>query len=187
MLLNVSVVSTDSVSLRHSKAATIRQSANAVNAIEEPTWTLPNCDSPSLMVESRPMLTASPTSPAVTSTGLVKDRPASWTRPASHAAAPGHHRGRVADRVRAGPKPDEREVLVDLFDVEPGLLAGRERVVILVDKGYRDVQTEASLAERGVTLVRPAYRGEAPRPSLGLFRPLRQRIGVGRPDAQGPA
>jgi hypothetical protein len=40
----------------------------------------------------------------------------------------------------------------------------------------RDAQTEARLAERGVTLVRPAYRGEALRPGQGLFRPLRQRI-----------
>jgi hypothetical protein len=44
------VVSTESVSLRHSNAATIRQRAKAVNAIEVPTWTLPNCDSPSLMM-----------------------------------------------------------------------------------------------------------------------------------------
>jgi len=74
------------------------------------------------------------------------------------------------------PKTDEREVLVDLFDVEPGLLAGRAGVVILVDKGYRDAETEAILAERGVRLLRPAYRGEAPRPGEGLFRLLRQRI-----------
>jgi hypothetical protein len=74
------------------------------------------------------------------------------------------------------PKTDEREVLVDLFDVEPGLLAGRQGVVILVDKGYRDAATEAILAARGVRLVRPAYKGEAPRPDQGLLRPLRQRI-----------
>jgi hypothetical protein len=74
------------------------------------------------------------------------------------------------------PKTDEREVLVDLFDVEPGLLAGRTGVVILVDKGYRDAETEAILAERGVQLLRPAFKGEAPRPGQGLLRPLRQRI-----------
>ena len=32
------------------------------------------------------------------------------------------------------------------------------------------------MAERGVTVLRPAYTGEAPRPGQGLFRPLRQRI-----------
>jgi hypothetical protein len=65
------------------------------------------------------------------------------------------------------PKADEREVLVDLFDVDPGLLAGRTGVVLLVDKGYRDAATEALLAERGVRLLRPAFKGEAPRPGQG--------------------
>jgi Transposase DDE domain len=76
----------------------------------------------------------------------------------------------------ANPKTDERDVLVSVFDVEPGLLAGRVGLVILVDKGYRDAQTEAVLARRGVRLLRPAYRGEAPRPGQALFKPLRQLI-----------
>jgi hypothetical protein len=74
------------------------------------------------------------------------------------------------------PKTDERAVLIDLFEVEPGLLTGRPGLVILVDKGYRDAETEAILAGRGVTLLRPACKGEAPRPGQQLFRPLRQRI-----------
>jgi hypothetical protein len=76
----------------------------------------------------------------------------------------------------ANPKTDEREVLVELFDVEPGLLAERPGLVLLVDKGYRDTQTESILAAQGVTVLRPAYKGEAPRPGHGLFRPLRQLI-----------
>jgi DDE family transposase len=76
----------------------------------------------------------------------------------------------------ANPKTDEREVLVELLDVEPGLLAERPGLVLLVDKGYRDAQTEAILAAQGVTVLRPAYRGEAPRPGHGLFKPLRQLI-----------
>jgi Transposase DDE domain len=74
------------------------------------------------------------------------------------------------------PKTDEREVLIDLFEVEPGLLTGRPGLVILVDKGYRDAETEAILAARGVRLLRPAYNGEPPRPGQRLFKPLRQRI-----------
>ena len=76
----------------------------------------------------------------------------------------------------ANPKTDEREVLVDLFDVEPELLANRPGLVILVDKGYRDAETEAILAVRGVRLLRPACKGEAPRPGQQLFKPLRQLI-----------
>ena len=41
LLSNVAIVKTDPVSLRHSNAATIRQSANDVNAIEWPTSRLP--------------------------------------------------------------------------------------------------------------------------------------------------
>jgi hypothetical protein len=76
----------------------------------------------------------------------------------------------------ANPKTDAREVLVELFDVEPGLLAERPGLVLLVDKGYRDTQTEAILAAQGVRVLRPAYKGEAPRPGQGLFKPLRQLI-----------
>jgi hypothetical protein len=76
----------------------------------------------------------------------------------------------------ANPKTDERQVLVELLDVEPGLLAERPGLVILVDKGYRDTQTEALLAAQGVRVLRPAFKPEAPRPGQGLFRPLRQLI-----------
>jgi hypothetical protein len=76
----------------------------------------------------------------------------------------------------ANPKTDEREVLVELLDVEPGLLAERPGLVMLVDKGYRDTETEALLAAQGVRVLRPAFKPEAPRPGQGLFRPLRQLI-----------
>jgi hypothetical protein len=62
------------------------------------------------------------------------------------------------------------------LDVEPGLLAERPGLVILVDKGYRDAETEAILAAQSVRVLRPAYKREAPRPGHGLFKPLRQLI-----------
>jgi hypothetical protein len=37
----------------------------------------------------------------------------------------------------ATPTTDERQALVDVFDVEPGLLATHPGQTILVDKGYR--------------------------------------------------
>ena len=76
----------------------------------------------------------------------------------------------------ANPKADEREVLVELLDVEPGLVAERPGLVILVDKGDRDAETETILAAQGVRVLRPASKGEVPRPGQGLFKPLRQRI-----------
>ena len=78
--------------------------------------------------------------------------------------------------ARANPKADEREVLVELLDVEPGLVAARPGLVILADKGYRDAETESILAAQGVRVLRPAYKGEAPRPGQGLFKPLWQLI-----------
>jgi hypothetical protein len=76
----------------------------------------------------------------------------------------------------ANPKADEREVLVELLDVEPGLVAARPGLVILADKGDRDDETESILAAQGVRVLRPAYKGEAPGPGQGLFKPLRQLI-----------
>ena len=76
----------------------------------------------------------------------------------------------------ASPKTDEREVLRDLFEVEPDLLAGRPGQVILADKGYRSEELERFLAEHDVTLVRPARTDEQPRPGARFLKPLRQII-----------
>jgi hypothetical protein len=88
-----------------------------------------------------------------------------------HLAGTGH--GLPVAFALANPKTDEREVLVELLDVEPGLVAERPGLVILVDKGYRDAQTEAILAVR---VLRPAHKRKAPRPGQRLFGPLRQLI-----------
>jgi hypothetical protein len=74
------------------------------------------------------------------------------------------------------PKTDEREVLVELFELEPGLLSHPDGLTLVVDKGYRDAATEAWLNERGVNVVRPAYKGEQPRPGRALLRAVRQSI-----------
>jgi Transposase DDE domain len=74
------------------------------------------------------------------------------------------------------PKTDEREVLVDLFTLDPAMVFHPDGLILAVDKGYRDAETETWLNERGVTLVRPAYKGEAPRPGRALLRAIRQTI-----------
>jgi hypothetical protein len=73
-------------------------------------------------------------------------------------------------------KTDEREVLVDLFDLDTGLLTHPDGLILIVDKGYRDAATERQLTERGVTMIRPAYRTEKPRPGRMLLRAMRQSI-----------
>jgi Transposase DDE domain len=74
------------------------------------------------------------------------------------------------------PKIDEREVARDLFEIDPDLLATRPGQTILADKGYASAEFERFLADHGATLIRPARRGEKPRPGAALLRPLRQLI-----------
>jgi DDE family transposase len=76
------------------------------------------------------------------------------------------------------PKLDEREVLTDLFTLDPddGLLTHPDGLLLIVDKGYRDQATEQWLNDQGVTVIRPAYRNEPPRPGRRLLRALRQTI-----------
>jgi hypothetical protein len=74
------------------------------------------------------------------------------------------------------PKTDERDVLIDLVELEPGGLFHPDGTILVVDKGYRDANTEAWLRERGITMIRPAYKGEAPRPGRALLHTVRQTI-----------
>jgi len=76
----------------------------------------------------------------------------------------------------ANPKTDEREVLVSLFELQPGLLSHPDGLILVVDKGYRDAATEQWLGERGVRVIRPAYKGEQRRPGRALLRAVRQSI-----------
>jgi hypothetical protein len=86
----------------------------------------------------------------------------------------------------ANPKADEREVLVELLDVEPGLVAARPGLVILADKGYRDAETESILAGPG--RAGPAAglqgRGATARPRIVQAVAAAHRVGQRHP--QGP-
>jgi hypothetical protein len=76
----------------------------------------------------------------------------------------------------SGAKADEREVLLGILDADPMLTAGRSGQTVIADRHYYGRQFEATLHGRGITLLRPARTGEAPRPGARLFRPLRQVI-----------
>jgi hypothetical protein len=71
---------------------------------------------------------------------------------------------------------DEREVLVDLVSMQPDVFHHPDGLILVVDKGYRDQHTETWLGDRGITMVRPAYRNETPRPGRALLRSVRQSI-----------
>jgi hypothetical protein len=76
----------------------------------------------------------------------------------------------------ANPKVDERDVAIDLFEAEPGLLAGRHGQTIIADKGYASAEFEGRLAAHGVELVRPARVNERRRRGAPQLRRLRQII-----------
>ena len=75
-----------------------------------------------------------------------------------------------------GAKADERETLLDMLARDPALAAGRPGQAIIGDKNYYGRDFEAALAAAGLTLLRPARKGEPPRPGTQFFKPLRQVI-----------
>ena len=75
-----------------------------------------------------------------------------------------------------GAKAVDREVLLDIFAVQPQLVAARPGQILLADKNYYGQQFERVLGELGVRLLRPARQGEPERAGAHLFKPLRQLI-----------
>jgi Transposase DDE domain len=72
-----------------------------------------------------------------------------------------------------GAKTDERDVCLELITDTDTDLTGQ---ILIADKGYRRATFETELNTTGITLIRPALRGEAPRPGQRFLRPLRQII-----------
>jgi hypothetical protein len=73
-----------------------------------------------------------------------------------------------------GAKADERTVLLGILRDQG--LAGRPGQALIADKNYYGRVFESELAGAGITLIRPARKGEPPRPGTRFFRPLRQVI-----------
>ena len=75
-----------------------------------------------------------------------------------------------------GAKADERAVLLDILHTDPTLSAPRPGQIVIGDKNYFGVEFETILAEAGLTLLRPARKGEPDRIGTRFFKPLRQTI-----------
>ncbi|MFC8955137.1 IS982 family transposase [Streptomyces sp. NPDC057101] len=76
----------------------------------------------------------------------------------------------------AGAKANEQQTLLEIFAVEPALLAERPGQTLIGDKNYFGAEFEGQLAAAGVHHLRPARKGEAERAGAELFKPLRQVI-----------
>jgi hypothetical protein len=74
-----------------------------------------------------------------------------------------------------GAKADERQVLLDIL-ADPQLTSGRAGQILIGDKNYFGADFEAALAGAGLTLLRPARKGEAERSGSRFFKPLRQTV-----------
>jgi hypothetical protein len=77
-----------------------------------------------------------------------------------------------------GAKADERHTLHDILAAVPvpaAIAAGRRQTVI-GDKNYYGKTFESDLANTGITLLRPARKGEPTRADERFFKPLRQVI-----------
>jgi hypothetical protein len=73
-----------------------------------------------------------------------------------------------------GAKTDERDTALNMIDLDPDL--HRPGQVLMADKGYRRASFETELAAAGITLIRPTFGKEKPRPLQRFLRPFRQII-----------
>ena len=76
-----------------------------------------------------------------------------------------------------GAKADERVTCWDLLQTTPALSKPRDATQTLIaDKGYNGAAFEDDLDQAGITLLRPARKGEKPRGGEKFFKPLRQTV-----------
>ena len=76
-----------------------------------------------------------------------------------------------------GAKADERETFAQILANTRALQGpGPGRQITIADKNYFGRTFEADLDASGIELLRPARKGEKPRPGQRFFKPLRQVI-----------
>jgi hypothetical protein len=75
-----------------------------------------------------------------------------------------------------GAKADERQTLLGILTADPTLTGHRPAQTLIGDKNYYGKDFERTLSQAGINLLRPARKGEPPRPGARLFKPLRQTI-----------
>jgi Transposase DDE domain len=76
----------------------------------------------------------------------------------------------------ANPKIGEREVLAAMLEVDAELVADREGILLISDKGFAGKAFERDLAEQGIGLLRPSRKREKARCGEPMLKKVRQLI-----------
>jgi hypothetical protein len=76
----------------------------------------------------------------------------------------------------ANPKIGEREVLAAMLEADAELIADRDGILLISDKGFASKPFEASLAEQGIELLRPSRKDEQKRYGEPILKKIRQLI-----------
>jgi len=76
----------------------------------------------------------------------------------------------------ANPKIGEREVLAAMLEVDAGLVARRQGILLISDKGFASKAFERELAETGLELLRPSFKREKKRFGEPMLKKVRQLV-----------
>ncbi|MET8874921.1 IS982 family transposase [Nocardia sp. NPDC004604] len=76
----------------------------------------------------------------------------------------------------ADPKLGEREVLAAILEVEAGVAAEHEAILLISDKGFASKDFEKRLANYGITLLRPSFKREKQRYGEPMLKKVQQLI-----------
>jgi hypothetical protein len=76
----------------------------------------------------------------------------------------------------ADPKIGEREVLAAMLEADADLVAERQGLLLITDKGFASKSFERSLSAQGITLLRPSRKREVIRPGEPMLKKVRQLI-----------
>lgn len=76
----------------------------------------------------------------------------------------------------ADPKIGEREVLAAMIEHDADLVASRDKILLISDKGFASKDLEQSLSEQGIMLLRPHRKKEKERYGEPMLKKVRQLV-----------
>jgi hypothetical protein len=79
-------------------------------------------------------------------------------------------------RALASPKIGEREVLAAMLEVDADLVARREGILLITDKGFASKPFEKDLFTQGIELLRPSLKREKKHYAEPVLKKIRQLI-----------